>query len=176
MTRIKSITPDQATGHTAEVYGAIKKALGGVPNLFQGVGVNSNVLQTYLGLGPSLKLLSGAEQETIALVTSQKNNCDYCIAAHTVLGGMMGLKKEETLAIRKGNSADTKRQALVSFVSEVVSEKGRVSDRTLENLKQVGYTDAHVPEILLAIVATTFTNYFNHVNQTELDFPAADKI
>ncbi len=58
MSRIKAITPEQATGHTAEVYSAITKALGKVPNLFQAVGVNSNAFQTLLGIGPSLKTLT----------------------------------------------------------------------------------------------------------------------
>lgn len=176
MSRIAGITPDQATGHTAEVYSAIKKSIGSVPNLFQAVGVNSHVLQTYLGLGPSLKLLSGAEQETVALVTSQINSCEYCLAAHTVIGGMYGLNKEETLDIRKGRSSDAKRNALAAFVTEVVAERGRVSDKAFSNLKQVGYTDAHIPEILLVVAATTFTNVFNNVNHTAVDFPAVEKI
>jgi AhpD family alkylhydroperoxidase len=176
MSRIQAIKPESATGHTAEVYGAIKKALGGVPNLFQGIGANSYVLQTFLGLGPSLKLLSGKEQETIALVTAQKNNCEYCLAAHTMLGKMQGLSKEETLQIRQGKSQDTKQQALIRFVNEIVSEKGHVSDASLAELRAVGYTDAHVPEILLAVVINIYTNYFNHINQTVVDFPAAEKI
>lgn len=176
MSRLQKITVEQATGHTAEVYGAIKKALGGVPNLFQSVGVNSSVLQTYLGIGPSLKLLSGAEQETVALITSQANQCDYCLAAHTVLGKMHGLKKEETLEIRQGRGSQSQQQALVSFTFEAIQKQGKISDETLNNLRQAGYTDAHIPEILMVIAATTFTNFFNSINQTEIDFPAAEKI
>jgi AhpD family alkylhydroperoxidase len=176
MSRIQAVTPAQATGHTAEVYSAIKKSLGSVPNLFQGIGVNSNVLQTFLGLGPSLKLLNGTEQETIALVVAQKNDCDYCLAAHTVLGGMHGLPKEETIRIRKGRSEDGKRQSLIRLVQEIVTEKGRVSDQSLGDFRSAGYTDAHIPEVLLSVVQNIYTNYFNHMNQTEVDFPAAEKI
>lgn len=176
MPRLNAITPAQATGHTAEVYSAIKKSLGKVPNLYQGIGVNSNVLQTVLSIGPSLKLLNGTEQETIALAVAQLNNCDYCLAAHTLLGGMNGLKKEETIRIRQGKSEDSKRQVLVQLVIEIVREKGHVSDNTLNEFRSVGYTDAHVPEVLLSVVQNIYTNYFNHINRTEVDFPAAEKI
>lgn len=176
MPRINAITPSQATGHTAEVYSAITKALGKVPNLFQAVGVNSHALQTLLGIGPSLKTLTGAEKETIALVVAQKNNCNYCLSAHTVLAGMHGIAKEETLNIRKGKPTSAKQKALVNFVSEIVTEKGHVSDKTLSEFKSAGYTDAQIPDILFAVVENFYTNFFNHINQTEIDFPRAEEI
>ncbi len=176
MSRIKPITPEQAIGHTAEVYSAITKALGKVPNLFQAVGVNSNALQTLLGIGPSLKTLTGAEKETIALVVAQKNNCGYCLSAHTLRAGMHGISKEETINIRKGSPQSTKQKALVSFVSEIVTEKGHVSDKSLNEFKAAGYTDAHIPDVLLAVVENFYTNFFNHINKTEIDFPLAEKV
>lgn len=176
MSRINAISPEQATGHTAEVYSAITKALGKVPNLFQAIGVNSNALQTLLGIGPSLKTISGAEKETIALVVAQKNNCGYCLAAHTVLAGMHKISKEETLNIRKGNPEGQKQKALVNFVSEIVTEKGHVSDKTLNEFRAAGYSDAQIPDVLFAVVENFYTNFFNHINRTEVDFPAAEKI
>lgn len=176
MSRINAITPEQATGHTAEVYSAITKALGKVPNLFQAIGVNSNALQTLLGIGPSLKTLTGAEKETIALVVAQLNNCGYCLSAHTLLAGMHGISKDETLNIRKGNSQNSKQKALINFVSEIVMEKGHVSDKTFSEFKEAGYTDAHIPDVLLAVVENFYTNFFNHINKTEIDFPLAEKV
>lgn len=176
MSRIKAITPAQATGHTAEVYSAITKALGTVPNLFQAIGVNSQALQTLLGIGPGLKTLSGAEKETIALVVAQKNNCGYCLSAHTVLAGMHRISKEDSLNIRRGQSQDPKLQSLINFVGEIVTERGHVSDKTFNEFKAAGYTDAQIPEVLMAVVENFYTNFFNHINRTEIDFPMAEKI
>jgi uncharacterized peroxidase-related enzyme len=176
MSRIQAITPEQATGHTAEVYSAITKSLGKVPNLFQAVGVNSNSLQTLLGLGPSIQTLSGAEKETIALVVAQQNNCGYCLSAHTALAGMNGISKDESLNIRKGNPEGVKQKALVNFVKEIVTERGHVSDKTLNEFRAAGYSDTHIPDVLMAVVLNFYTNFFNHINQTEIDFPVAEKI
>jgi len=178
MTRLKTITPEEATGETANVYGAIKSALGGIPNIFQGIANSPRALGIFLSIGEGLKsgLLSGAEQELIALAVAQKNSCEYCLSAHTVLGKMNGLNEQQMLDIRRGNSEDSKRQALIKLVSEIVSEKGHISDATLDNFRGQGYTDAHVPEVLLSIVQNIYTNYFNHINKTVVDFPKPPSI
>lgn len=173
MTRLKTIRPDDATGDTAKIYDAIKSSLGSIPNLFQGIANSPRALGTFLGIGEGLKggLLSGADQELIALTVAQKNSCEYCLSAHTVLGKMNGLSEAQMLQIRKGSCDDSKKQALVKLVQEIVSEKGHISDATLENFRKQGYTDAHVPEVLLSVVQNIYTNYFNHINKTVVDFP-----
>lgn len=176
MSRLNLLKPENASGQTAEIYSAIKKSMGKVPNLYQTVGNNSNVLQTVLSLGPSLKLLDKKDQETIALVVGQFNNCEYCLAAHSLVATMNGITKDETIEIRRGESSESKRQALISFVREVLEKKGNVSDSILDTVKNAGYGEAHIPEIMLAVANNVFTNYFNNLNHTDLDFPAAQKI
>lgn len=178
MSRLQSVSPEKAQGKTAELYSAIKASLGGVPNLFQALGNSPKALETFLGIGGGLKgsLLSSLEQGAIALTVAQANGCDYCLSAHTVLGGMLKLSPEEMVANRNGSSLDQKRKALIELTKEIVNEKGRISDKTLSNFKAAGYTDAHVPEVLLSIIQNTYTNYFNNLNHTEVDFPQAPKI
>src|SRR5262249_39071545 len=61
--------------------------------------------------------LSKRDQETVKLVISEATGCDYCVAAHSLLGKLSGLKPEELKKIRVGESTgDTKRDALVRFV------------------------------------------------------------
>lgn len=178
MSRLSKVTPEQAEGKTAELYGAIKASLGGVPNLFQGLGTNARALEVFLGIGGGLRggALSNREQESIALAVAQRNTCDYCLAANTVLGKMGGLSEAEMLANRQGGSEDQKKNALLKFVGEVVEKKGNVSDETLKAFRAAGYSDAHVGEILLSVVQNIYTNYYNNLNRTEVDFPAAPKL
>lgn len=178
MSQLKSIKLEEATGQTAKLYSAIKGALGGVPNLFQGLGISPRALEAYLNIGGALKggLLSGQDQEAIALTVSAKNGCNYCQAAHTVLGKMNGLTEDEMKSNRSGSSKDTKRVHLIRLVSEIVENKGSVSFSALQAFKSAGYTDEHIPEILLTVVQTAFTNYYNELNKTDLDFPAAPKL
>lgn len=178
MSRITGVPLEKATGERAEIYSAIKGQLGAVPNLFRAIGESPRALKTFLGIGAGLKggLLTGQEQNSIALAVAQMNGCDYCLAAHTALGKMGGHKEEEIIKNRKGQSDDLKRDALIKLVTEIVSEKGRASEQTYNNFLAAGYTHAHLPEVLLSIVQNVYTNYFNNFNGTEVDFPSAPKI
>lgn len=176
MSRIKAIKVEEATGKTAELYSAIKSSLGGVPNIFQALGTSPHVLETFLGFGAAVKSLSAAEKESLALAVAQSNSCNYCLAAHTAIGKKVGLADEQIVSARRAQSGDKKIDALVKLAREIVTEKGHISDATYKNFISAGYTETQVPEVVLAVVQNIFTNYFNHVNQTEIDFPAAQKI
>jgi len=173
MSRITTVTPANATGQTAAIYATITKALGGVPNLYQALGAHPQTLEAFLHLNAGLTSLSGADKEAIALAVAQVNDCDYCLAAHTFLGGKHGLSADETLVIRKGGATDPKRNALIRFTREVVENKGAVAEETYQAFLTAGYKEAQVPEVFLAVVQNIFTNYFNNFNNTEVDFPAA---
>ena len=178
MSRLNNVTPEQATGDLAATYGAIKKQMGGVVNLFQALGNNPSSLTAYLQIGGLLKDsgLSAVELETIALVSAHTNGCDYCESAHSALGKMAGMKPEEILSVRKGEGSDAKSKALVHFVKEAISEKGRVSDATFNSIKSAGFNDSQVTAIFLSVAQNLFTNYFNNFNGTIVDFPKIEKV
>jgi AhpD family alkylhydroperoxidase len=112
----------------------------------------------------------------VKLVVSQAAECDYCLAAHTLIGKKTGLSKEDILAIRRGTpSSDNRMDALASFTRELISTTGTTSASDVEKIKSAGYTDTQIVEIVLAITSITFTNLFNRINDTVLDFPPADK-
>ena len=176
MSRLNSVSIEQATGHTADLYSAIKSQLGGVPNIFLSLGSSPKVLETYLGMGSALDSLSGSEKESIALVVAQTNACEYCLAAHTLLGKKSGLSDGEVIAARKGGAGHLKKDALVKLAQEIVTKKGNISDQAFNNFLAAGYKESQVSEVVLCVAQNIFTNYFNHVNKTEIDFPAAVKI
>ncbi|MFZ9882275.1 MAG: hypothetical protein ACO3QC_12845, partial [Phycisphaerales bacterium] len=64
-----------------------------------------------------------------------------------------------------------KRQALLSFTSAVVEKEGCVSDAELAEFREAGYDDKAAIETIAAITLMTFTNLYNHVHDTALDFP-----
>ncbi len=176
MSRIKPVTVSQATGQTAQLYTAIKGQMGSVPNLFQAMGPTPKVLETYLGLSGAQESLSGAEKELIALVVSQVNDCEYCLAAHTVLGKMNKLSESEIIAARRGQSTNSKFSALLNLTHQIVVKKGNVSEEVFGAFIAAGYSASQLPEIVLAVSQNIFTNFLNNINHTEIDFPRAEKI
>ncbi|MBF0569885.1 MAG: carboxymuconolactone decarboxylase family protein, partial [Candidatus Omnitrophica bacterium] len=97
--RIESATPQQK-----QILEGIKAKMGKVPNIYATIAHSPATLEAMMGYNAGLKKgsLSGVETEAIALAVGQKNSCDYCLAAHTVLGKMAGLADAQMIAARKG--------------------------------------------------------------------------
>jgi alkylhydroperoxidase family enzyme len=48
---------------------------------------------------------------------------------------------------------------------------GTISEEEFSAIRAAGYTEAQLVDISLAITATVFTNVFNRINDTAIDFP-----
>jgi alkylhydroperoxidase family enzyme len=81
------------------------------------------------------------------------------------------LKTDEIATSREAHAADAKRDAGLQFVQALVVQRGLVSDQTLAQVKAAGFTDGDIAEIVANVAINLFTNYFNHVARTDVDFP-----
>jgi uncharacterized peroxidase-related enzyme len=178
MTRLTTISPADATGATAEVFAKIKKAVGKVPNAYATVGtLDPEALEVVLAVDAVIGKgsLSRSDTEAIRLAVSEAAGCDYCIAAHSLMGKLAGLSQAEMKQVRAGNATgNAKRDALVKYVRTLVGTSGTVPAAELDALIAAGYTERQVVEIALTIAQITFTNIMNRVNDTTLDFPAVE--
>ncbi|MDX2022561.1 MAG: carboxymuconolactone decarboxylase family protein [Deltaproteobacteria bacterium] len=153
---------------------AVKKQLGSVPNLFRVVGNSPAALEGYLGLSGALGKghLDARTRARLALVVAETNGCDYCLSAHTYLGKhATKLDDAEMQANREGGSTDAKAAAALNFAGKVVRARGHVTDADVQAVKDAGYNDAQIIEIVLHVALNTLTNYVNVVAGTEIDFP-----
>ena len=176
MSRLSVPNLESNTGPSGQIYAQIKKAIGSVPNTFAAIAAHGPAaLKAVLAADTVLASgnLNKRDQETIKLVISGVAGCDYCVAAHSLLGKLAGLKPEELKNIRDGKpTSDVKRDALVRFVRKLAATSGTVSDTDFAAIKDAGYSDAQLVDISLAFATIVFTNVFNRINDTEIDFPA----
>ena len=178
MPRINPVHAETADPKTAELLVGVKKKLGMVPNLISTMANSTAVANAYLGFNQALAggTLPGKLREQISLTVGQANNCDYCVAAHCTLGKMAGLNATDVQQARHGAAADEKSNAALVFASTLVTERGRITDADLEQVRRFGYSDGEINEIVANVALNIFTNYFNHVAGTEIDFPAAPQL
>ncbi len=178
MSRIRQIAPESAEGKAAELLATVKAKMGMVPNITRAMANGPAVLEAYLGFSGALGkgALSVKDRERIALAVGQANDCEYCVAAHSAVGKRVGLTPEEVRGSRLGRSADPKSDALVKFARKLVDDRGRVSDADVEEVRAAGFDDGGISEIVANVALAVFTNYFNHVAGTEVDFPAAEPL
>ena len=176
MSRLSVPNLESDTGASGQIYAQIKKAIGSVPNTFAAIAAHGpGALKSILFADATLAAgtLTKRDQEVIKLVISAAGGCDYCVAAHNHLAKLAGVKAEVLRQIREDQpTGDAKRDALVHFVGKLAQSSGTVSFEDFAAIKAAGYTDAQLVEISLAFATTVFTNVFNRINDTEIDFPA----
>ena len=178
MARIQPVQQNNADAETASLLGAVQKKLGMVPNIIATMASSPAVAQAYLAFSQALAggRLPARLREQLALVVGETNRCDYCVAAHTALGKGAGLSEIETVDARQGHADDEPERAALQFARKMVEERGWVSDEDLEGLREAGFSDGDISEIVGNVALNLFTNYFNHVAGTEVDFPAAPEL
>ncbi len=175
MTRINVINADQNIGKAKELLDAVQAKLGITPNMMKTMARSPAVLDAYLNFGGALDTTLNAKlREQIALVSAEENGCGYCASAHTAIGKMVGLTDESILAAREAKADDEKIEAALKFAKVIVEKRGKVSDEDVANVKNAGYDDGAVAEIVANVALNIFTNYFNEVAKTEIDFPKVE--
>ncbi|MGE3315724.1 MAG: carboxymuconolactone decarboxylase family protein [Planctomycetaceae bacterium] len=178
MSRFPQINPESATGRAKELLDAVKSKLGMIPNISRAMANAPAVLEGYLAFSSALGkgTLSAKNREQIALVVGQANGCEYCLAAHSAVGKMVGLTAEQILDSRRGTSVDPKSDAVVRFARKLVDKRGLLTDDELQEARSAGLDDAALAEVIANVALNIFTNYFNHVAETDVDFPAVEPI
>ena len=108
MSRIPAVDPNQATGSTKTLLDAVQQKLGFVPNLMRTVAVSPAALDAYLSFSDRLSkgVLSDKLREQLALTVAYTNSCEYCLAAHTAIGGLLGLSQDQVEAAYTADSTD----------------------------------------------------------------------
>lgn len=175
MARLHVIDPQHETGPGADLLnGPLKqKQL----NIFKGLANNPDVLKAYLGFAQGIKsVLTPAEHELIALLVSQQNECGYCLAAHTKIAEGAGLNEDAALLARQGKANDPRGQAILDFTQAMIETKGWVTDAHVNAFRAAGFDDAALVEMIAAYTNIFFTNMFNHLNETEIDFPVPAEV
>src|SRR5450432_3840797 len=91
--RINAIDSQAATGTAKVLLEGVQRKLKFVPNFFRTLAVSPATLDAYLSFGDRLNqgTLSPKLREQLAVTVAYSNSCQYCLAAHTAIGGMLGL-------------------------------------------------------------------------------------
>ncbi|MEX0662387.1 MAG: carboxymuconolactone decarboxylase family protein [Balneolaceae bacterium] len=179
MQRIEALNPETTTGKSKELFEGIQSKLGMVPNMMRTMGNSPAVLSGYLTFNDALaqSSLGGKLGELIALTVANANSCEYCNAAHSFIGEkLVGIAPTVIEAAKERRSSDIKTQAALTFAKTLVRKKGNVNDRDIDLLKENGFTDGEVTEIIAHTSLNIFTNYFNNALSVVVDFPEVELV
>ncbi|TCK33276.1 putative peroxidase-related enzyme [Paraburkholderia sp. BL8N3] len=173
MPRIAALKPEQVPTDSKPTLDAFTKNIGFTPNMLATFAQSPIAFNAWATLRRSLnKALDVKTREAISLVVSELNGCNYCLAVHSFAADMAKLPADEIILARKGHASDPKRDAAVQFARKVIQVRGQVSDSDLKAVRDAGYTDANVMEIVALVAMYSMTNLFNNVFDPEKDYPA----
>lgn len=168
-----NIQPQLAPAASQPLLAQVQQAFGTTPNMFKAVANSPAALQSmWAAFGALGKGTLGARLgEQIAVAIANRNRCEYCLAAHTVLGQNAGASAAEMSAAQAGQSEDPGTAAALAFALKVVEQRAQVGDADVAGLRQAGFGDEQIVEIIAHVALNIFTNYINVALDIPVDFP-----
>ena len=178
MQRLNSVNPELADGHTKELLDTVQQAFGLVPNTAKVMANSPAVLESFLSFSQAMGKTAIGEKlhNQVKLSTSESNSCDYCTSILSAVAPNAGLTAEDILAGRTGSSEDHHTDAALKFAAAVLENRGKVNAEQLEAVREAGFKDTEIVEIVASVVLGCFTNFLNNVAGTELDIPQAEPV
>jgi uncharacterized peroxidase-related enzyme len=174
MTRTTALQPEHVPAESKPTLDAFTKNIGFTPNMMATFAQSPIAFNAWANLLGSLsKALDVKTRDSIGLAVSEVNGCNYCLTVHSFTAEHMAkLPADDIILARKGHAADPKRDAAVQFARKVIEARGQVGEADLQIVRDAGYTDANIMEIVALVAMYSLTNFINNVFDPEKDFPA----
>ncbi len=169
--RVTRVDPGDADPSLRESFDGFIRARGKVPNLFRITAQRPRIGRT---LAEHLDAVTGQGEvekslkELLAVRVSQINQCEYCLASHTLLATRLGATNDQIAALATGDvsSFPPAWRAALDVASEMTTGGGRIADSSFQRLA-ADWTPAQIVEIVAVIGVF---NYFNRFANA-LDIP-----
>jgi len=173
MSRLPLVTAANAPAASQPLLAQIHGAFGATPNMFRAAANSPAALAALWGSFGALGggVLPAKLGEQIAVAVADRNACNYCLAAHTMLGRKAGASAEEMTLAQAGRSDDPQTAAALTFALKVVENRAKVSESDVNALREAGFSDEAIVEILAHVALNLFTNYLNVAFDVPVDFP-----
>ena len=110
--------------------------------------------------------------ERINLAVHEWLGCAYCLDAHTRAARQLGLSERDIQLARQGSAADPKIALLVAYGQQLVAAPAEISDEQITRLRDHGYSDEQIAEVVALVALQQLTGSFNLVAGIEPDTPA----
>lgn len=177
MTTINVPTREEVSTANQAIFDSLQKGVGMVPNLYATFAHSQTALATYLAFQNAKSSVSGKAREVVNLVVSQVNECEYCLAAHTMLGKMNGFTDEQIIEIRHGHASfDARLDALARLTKGITESRGHVDQALVEAFFAAGWTKGNLVDAIVVIGDKTVSNYLHSTTKIPVDFPVAPKL
>jgi AhpD family alkylhydroperoxidase len=165
MARIEPLDPAATGGRARELLDELASR-GSEPGPMVRTMANAPaLLRGYVDLSRAMKRshLDRRISERISLAVQEWLGCDYCVAAHSKAARALGLSEADIQMARQGTASDPKIAALVAFGQQVFASPAETTDEQVDELRELGYTDEQIAEVVGLVALNVLTGAFNLV-------------
>jgi uncharacterized peroxidase-related enzyme len=163
MARVALLDPEQAEGRSREVFERVKGYYKMVPGLQRALNYLPETTDALWTLSLSTALEGNIDEElkrVFFAVTAYEVECEYCTAAHMI--ALMGKdwSHEECVDVIEGKPSPRltdKENAAVDFARFVGRRPAAVTDEMADKLRDQGWTDAEIVEIVASVALMRYT-------------------
>jgi len=173
MQAIQPIQPQYASGDTNQFLATLPPdALDVQFNLIMTLAHSHCALDSYLQMRRAVmaSTLGRRLTEQVSLAVAEAQQCEYGLAAHSLLAGKLGLTPEDIEHSREARSRDPRTRAALEFARDLIQG----DNPSLARLRQAGYDDPALLELLALISMNRFANDVAIVAQIAIDHPAPE--
>src|SRR5215216_3358231 len=150
----------------------VKQKFGRIPNFFAVSAESPAAVDAYVSLSNIFRKtsLTPAEQQIVILAASAENECHYCVAAHSKGAKAAGVSDSDIEAIKtRAPLGDPKGEALRRIVSQIVKNRGWISDADVQAFLSQGYSRSQLLDVMVGVSMKTLSNYINHLADPPLE-------
>ena len=165
-------TIDTAPEGSRALLKDVRSSLGALPNLAAAMAESPALVRSFFAVREIYKAgtLGARGTEVLSLTNAVENDCDWCVAFHSMMAEKSGVPAATIAALRsRGLPADERDRALATLSRELIRRRGDVGEPVLAEFRAAGFSSAQVLEVILGIAFSTMANYAQHVVRAPLD-------
>ena len=169
MPRIEPLELAAASGKAKELLDEYATRGGDAGPMVRAMAQAPVVLRGYMDLSRTVKRshIDRRIAERINLAVHEWLRCAYCVDAHTRAARKLGLSERDIELARQGTATEPKIAALVAYGLQLISAPAEVSDAQVAELRDHGYSDEQIAEVVALVALQQLSGAFNLVARIE---------
>jgi alkylhydroperoxidase family enzyme len=167
-------TIDSAPERSKPALLQLQSAFGMIPNIAGAIASSPALINSLVGLFGNVHggSFTEAQVQIILLTDAVTNGSTWAVAFHTALALKEGIDPADVQAIREGRlPKDSKFAALSGLAKAMIEKRGHLGDEDIDRFLAAGFGKGHLLEVIVAVAASTITNYAGSITKPPLEAP-----
>ena len=167
---------DELNPDVSSLYKEINDELqiGKIPNILKTTSIDPPIAKWFWE-GVKIILLRESSiprtlKESIAVVVSNANSCNYCTQAHSMLLQLMGFDEEKINDLKNNfDNFSEKEKAVLDYALKINNSANETTSNDHKILHELGYDDKQIVEITSVVAAFNWANIIADALGTEME-------